>query len=88
MSFWLLPLLSLLLLSSSLIEVGSGTKWTIYPPLSSIASHSGDSVDLPLFTLNLSGISSILKGINFITYIFNMYTPFFVSVCLLSYTLF
>lgn len=74
-SFWLLPPSLLLLLSSALVEVGAGTGWTIYPPLSSIASHSGASVDLAIFSLHLAGISSILGAINFITTIFNMRAP-------------
>jgi cytochrome c oxidase subunit 1 len=74
-SFWLLPPSLLLLLSSSLVEVGAGTGWTMYPPLSSIASHSGGSVDLAIFSLHLSGISSSLGAINFITTIFNMRGP-------------
>lgn len=74
-SFWLLPPSLLLLISSALVEVGAGTGWTIYPPLSSIASHSGGAVDLGIFALHLSGISSILGAINFITTIFNMRGP-------------
>ena len=31
-----------------------------YPPLSGIQSHSGPSVDLAIFGLHLSGISSLL----------------------------
>ena len=74
-SFWLLPPSLLLLISSALVEVGAGTGWTMYPPLSSIASHSGGSVDLAIFSLHLAGISSILGAINFITTIFNMRAP-------------
>ena len=74
-SFWLLPPSLLLLISSALVEVGAGTGWTIYPPLSSIASHSGGAVDLGIFALHLSGISSILGAINFITTVFNMRGP-------------
>jgi cytochrome c oxidase subunit 1 len=36
------------------------TGWTLYPPLSGIQSHSGPSVDLAIFGLHLSGISSLL----------------------------
>nr|UYX57790.1 cytochrome c oxidase subunit 1 [Austrodecus sp. JZ-2022] len=75
MSFWLLPPSLILLLSSSLIESGAGTGWTIYPPLSSNISHSGSSVDLTIFSLHLAGVSSILGAINFITTIFNMRSP-------------
>nr|BBD20388.1 orf725 [Allium cepa] len=74
-SFWLLPPSLLLLLSSALVEVGSGTGWTVYPPLSGITSHSGGAVDSAIFSLHLSGVSSILGSINFITTIFNMRGP-------------
>ena len=41
------------------------TGWTLYPPLSSVQSHSGPSVDLAIFTLHLTGVSSLLGAINF-----------------------
>jgi len=71
-SFWLLPPSLILLISSSLVEGGAGTGWTVYPPLSGIISHSGGSVDLAIFSLHLAGISSLLGAINFITTICNM----------------
>ena len=74
-SFWLLPPSLLLLLSSAFVEAGAGTGWTVYPPLSSEASHSGGAVDLVIFSLHLSGISSLLGAINFITTIINMRAP-------------
>jgi hypothetical protein len=63
------------LIFSSVIEGGAGTGWTIYPPLSGVQSHSGPSVDLAIFALHLSGVSSLLGAINFITTIVNMRTP-------------
>ena len=71
-SFWLLIPSLILLLFASGIENGAGTGWTLYPPLSGIQSHSGPSVDLAIFALHLSGISSLLGAINFITTILNM----------------
>ena len=65
----------MLLLGSALVEQGVGTGWTIYPPLSSIQVHSGGSVDMAIFSLHLSGVSSILASINFITTILNMRAP-------------
>ena len=62
-------------LFASGIENGVGTGWTVYPPLSGIQSHSGPSVDLAIFGLHLSGISSLLGAINFITTILNMRSP-------------
>ena len=74
-SFWFLPPSLLLLVFSACIEGGAGTGWTIYPPLSGIQSHSGPSVDLAIFALHLSGVSSLLGAINFITTILNMRAP-------------
>ena len=74
-SFWLLPPSFLLLLLSSVIGEGAGTGWTLYPPLSTLASHPGMSVDMAIFSLHLAGISSILGAINFIVTIFNMRAP-------------
>ena len=51
------------------------TGWTLYPPLSGIQSHSGPSVDLAIFGLHLSGISSMLGAMNFITTLLNMRGP-------------
>lgn len=54
-------------------------KWSYqhncYPPLSGLQSHSGPSVDLAIFALHLSGISSLLGAMNFITTILNMRSP-------------
>ena len=71
-SFWLLVPSLILLLSSMLIENGSGLGWTAYPPLSSSLGHPGPSVDLVIFSLHLAGISSMLGAINFIVTILNM----------------
>lgn len=70
-SFWLLPVSGLFLVISLFIDGGPGTGWTIYPPLSSLASHPGQSVDYVIFSFHLVGTSSILASINFISTIFN-----------------
>jgi cytochrome c oxidase subunit 1 len=74
-SFWLLVPSLFLFIFSATIENGAGTGWTLYPPLSGIQSHSGPSVDLAIFGLHLSGISSMLGAMNFITTIINMRSP-------------
>jgi hypothetical protein len=74
-SYWLLPPSILLFLFANGIENGAGTGWTLYPPLSGIQSHSGPSVDLTIFALHLSGVSSLLGAMNFITTILNMRSP-------------
>ena len=71
-SFWLLIPAFIFLFSSNLIEIGVGTGWTLYPPLSSISGHPGPSVDLSIFSLHVAGISSLLGAINFIVTIHNM----------------
>nr|UVV36463.1 cytochrome c oxidase subunit 1 [Tettigometridae sp.] len=74
MSFWLLPMSMEMLILSSISSSGTGTGWTIYPPLSSQMAHSGPSVDLTIFSLHIAGISSIMGSINFISTIMNMRT--------------
>nr|YP_009110274.1 cytochrome c oxidase subunit 1 [Geotrichum candidum]CDI44091.1 cytochrome c oxidase subunit 1 [Geotrichum candidum] len=74
MSFWLLVPSLLLALSSTLMESGPGTGWTVYPPTSSMQSHSGPSVDLMMFSLHMSGISSLLGAMNFMVTVMNMRT--------------
>lgn len=74
-SFWLMVPSLILLILSGLTDVGAGTGWTFYPPLSSVLGHNGPAVDYMLFSLHLAGMSSILGAINFITTIFNMRAP-------------
>jgi len=78
-SFWLLPVAFGLLLTSFFLEGppgsnGSGTGWTLYPPLST-SGHPGPSVDFAILAVHVAGVSSILGAINFITTIFNMRAP-------------
>lgn len=73
-SFWCLPPALVCIIASVLIEQGAGTGWTVYPPLSSINAHSGPSVDLAIFALHLTSISSLLGAINFIVTVLNMRT--------------
>lgn len=72
LSFWLLPFSMILLMWSGTVEMGIGTGWTIYPPLSSLVGHPGASVDCAIFSLHIAGISSIGGAINFIATIVNM----------------
>jgi len=74
-SFWLLIPSFLLFIFAGMIENGAGTGWTLYPPLSGLQSHSGPSVDLAIFALHLSGVSSLLGAMIFITTILNMRSP-------------
>nr|YP_008475261.1 cytochrome c oxidase subunit 1 [Candida gigantensis]AGS44568.1 cytochrome c oxidase subunit 1 [Candida gigantensis] len=71
-SFWCLPPALVCVIASVLIETGAGTGWTVYPPLSSISAHSGPSVDMAIFAIHLTTISSLLGAINFIVTTLNM----------------
>nr|YP_010570478.1 cytochrome c oxidase subunit I [Xenostrobus securis]UZG65991.1 cytochrome c oxidase subunit 1 [Xenostrobus securis] len=72
LSFWFMPASLYMLVSSMFIENGSGTGWTLYPPLSSYNGHSGPAVDMSLFALHLAGASSIGGSINFLSSIKNL----------------
>jgi hypothetical protein len=72
-SFWLLIPSLVLLLLSSVAEVGAGTGWTLYPPLSGVVAHSGPAVDLAIFSLHIAGASFLMSAINFIVTIVNIY---------------
>jgi len=72
LSFWLQPAALFLLFLSTITEVGAGTGWTMYPPLSSIQAHSGPAVDLAIFSIHIAGAASIAGAINYIVTILNM----------------
>lgn len=65
LSFWLLPTSMFLILDSAFVDIGCGTSWVVYPPLSTLG-HPGRRVDLAIFSLHCAGLRSILGGINFI----------------------
>jgi cytochrome c oxidase subunit 1 len=78
-SFWLLPVAFILLVTSMFVEgppgaTGVGSGWIVLAPLST-SGHPGPSVDFGILALHLAGASSILGAINFITTIFNMRAP-------------
>nr|DBA43534.1 TPA_asm: COX1 [Bombus balteatus] len=71
-SFWLLPPSLLMLLLSNMYTPNVGTGWTVYPPLSLYMYHSSPSVDIAIFSLHMTGISSIIGSLNFIVTIMMM----------------
>lgn len=66
LSFWLLPTSLFLILDSAFVDSGCGTRWVVYPPLSTLG-HPGSRVDLAIFSLHCAGLRSILGGINFMS---------------------
>lgn len=59
-----------LLIFRLFIELGAGTGWTLYPPLSR-GIFRGVGVDAVLFSLHFAGVSSIMGGINIIVRFIN-----------------
>jgi cytochrome c oxidase subunit 1 len=77
LSFWMLPLGGLLIVSGFLAGGTASAGWTSYPPLSHdrpLASV-GPGQDLWIVGLVLVGTASILGAINFLVTIFKMRTP-------------
>lgn len=71
-SFWLLVPAFLLTALASITEGGTGTGWTLYPPLSGPVAHATSSVELSIFSIHIAGVSSLAGSINFIVTILNM----------------
>ncbi len=74
-SFWLF-VAGMVLINLSLVigQIGA-TGWLAYPPLSEIKFSPGVGVDYWIWALQISGIGSLLSGINFITTILKMRAP-------------
>lgn len=72
-SFWLLPIASMLLVSSYFMPGGaSAAGWTLYAPLS---IQMGPGMDATIFAIHLMGASSIMGAINIIVTILNLRAP-------------
>lgn len=63
-SYWLLFASICCFNYGQMVGEGSGTGWTIYPPLSTSA-HPGWAVDYTILSLHVAGISSLVGSINF-----------------------
>jgi cytochrome c oxidase subunit I len=74
-SYWLTVVALIMLVASTFVDGGSGTGWTLYPPLADGTYQSGRAVDMAIFSIHMAGAASILGAINFITTIFNMRAP-------------
>jgi cytochrome o ubiquinol oxidase subunit 1 len=74
-SLWLTA--SGILLTNISLVVGEFAKtgWVAYPPLSELQFSPGVGVDYYLWALQISGIGTLLTGINFVTTILKMRAP-------------
>lgn len=64
LSFWLLIAAIFYLYLAASVDMGVGTGWTLYPPLSAV---EGGGMDCLLISLQFAGASSIMGAINFVT---------------------
>ena len=72
-SLVLVPISFATVIMSMVVEFGAGAGWTLYPPLStSLMSLSPTSIDVIIIGLVISGLSSFLTSLNFITTICHM----------------
>ena len=74
-SFWLTAAGALLVNLSLVIGNFARTGWMGYPPLSGLAFSPDVGVDYYLWSLQISGIGSLLAGINFVTTILKLRAP-------------
>jgi cytochrome o ubiquinol oxidase subunit I len=74
-SFWLTATGALLINASLVIGNFARTGWWNYPPLSELAFSPDVGVDYYLWSLQISGIGTLLTGINFVTTILKLRAP-------------
>ena len=74
-SFWLTATGALLVNISLVVGEFARTGWLPYPPLSEIAYSPGVGVDYYLWALQISGVGTLLSGINLVTTILKMHAP-------------
>jgi cytochrome o ubiquinol oxidase subunit 1 len=74
-SFWLTAAGALLVNISLVIGEFARTGWLAYPPLSELAYSPGVGVDYYLWALQISGVGSLLTGINLTTTILKLRAP-------------
>jgi cytochrome o ubiquinol oxidase subunit I len=74
-SFWLTASGALLCNASLLIGEFARTGWLPYPPLSELAYSPGVGVDYYLWSLQISGIGTLMTGINMVTTILKIRAP-------------
>jgi len=73
LGFWLFFLGGLLFNTSWLLGAATDVGWTAYPPLST--TDTGRGTDFYVLGLQISGIGTLIGGINFLVTIINMRAP-------------
>ena len=75
LSFWMTAVSVILINVSLVIGEFAQTGWLAYPPLSELKFSPGVGVDYYIWSLQLSGIGTLLTGINFFVTIVKMRAP-------------
>ena len=74
-SFWLFVSGVVLVMMSLVLGEFAATGWLAYPPLSNIEMSPGVGVDYYIWALQLSGLGTLLTGVNMVVTILRMRTP-------------
>ncbi|GGA02481.1 cytochrome o ubiquinol oxidase subunit I [Dyella caseinilytica] len=74
-SFWLTAAGALLINISLGVGEFARTGWLAYPPLSELSFSPGVGVDYYLWSLQISGVGTLLSGVNLITTILKLRAP-------------
>ena len=74
-SFWLTAAAVLLVNMSLFVGEFAETGWLVYPPLSELKFSPGVGVDYYLWAIQISGIGTLITGINFVTTILKIRAP-------------
>ena len=74
-SFWLTATGALLVNISLVVGEFARTGWLPYPPLSEITYSPGVGVDYYLWALQISGVGTLLSGVNLVTTILKIHAP-------------
>jgi cytochrome o ubiquinol oxidase subunit 1 len=74
-SFWLSASGALLINISLFVGEFARTGWVAYPPLSELQYSPGVGVDYYVWALQISGVGTLLTGVNFVTTILKLRAP-------------
>jgi cytochrome o ubiquinol oxidase subunit I len=74
-SLWLTATGALLVNISLVVGEFARTGWLPYPPLSELTYSPGVGVDYYLWALQISGVGTLLTGVNFVTTVLKIHAP-------------
>ncbi|MBN9510206.1 MAG: cytochrome o ubiquinol oxidase subunit I [Alphaproteobacteria bacterium] len=74
-SLWLTATGALLVNISLVVGEFARTGWLPYPPLSELTYSPGVGVDYYLWALQISGVGTLLTGVNFVTTVLKLHAP-------------